>query len=121
MRELSVVVNTQSFGVRQSWPLNPLYLVGSYLISLYLIFFTGRFGAVKPTSYSGFKDQMNNGRASWVAQSVKLLTLDFCLGHDLTIEPYVGLCTVSGACLGFSFSLFPLPLSPPPLCARSVS
>ena len=35
---------------------------------------------------------------AWVAQSVKHLTLDFSLGHGLTVyefEPTVGLCTYS--------------------------
>ena len=43
---------------------------------------------------------------AWVAQWVKHPTLDFGLGHDLTVygfEPQVGLCT--DACLGFSLLL----------------
>ena len=42
---------------------------------------------------------------AWVAQSVKRPTLDFCLGHDLTvrgIEPRDGQCRT---CLGSSLSL----------------
>ena len=48
---------------------------------------------------------------TWVAQSVKHLSLDFCSGRDLTVggsETHVGLCadsSESGACFGFSTSL----------------
>ena len=48
-----------------------------------------------------------------MAQSVKLLTLDFSLGRDFAvceIESHIGLCTQCGAYLGFSLSL-PLLLS----------
>ena len=37
-------------------------------------------------------------RGAWVAQSVKILTLDFGSGHDLMVcelEPRIGLCTFS--------------------------
>ena len=56
-------------------------------------------------------------RGTWVAQWVKLLTLDFSPGHDLMVhgtEPYVGLCADSEEPSGDS--LFP-PLSAPPHCA----
>ena len=56
-------------------------------------------------------------RGTWVAQSVKHLTLGFGSGHDLVthkFEPRIGLCADSsepGACFGFcvSLSLWPLP------------
>ena len=50
-----------------------------------------------------------------MAQSVKCPTLDFHSGHDLKvheIDPRIGLCSDSEACLGFSlflsFSALPL-------------
>lgn len=49
MGQLSMVTDTPSLEVRQSWLPNPLYLVGSYLISLDLIFFTCKFGTLWPT------------------------------------------------------------------------
>ena len=52
---------------------------------------------------------------TWVAQSVKHPTLDFGLGHDLTvggIEPHVGLYADSSEPAWVSLSPFlPLPLS----------
>ena len=49
MGQLSMLADTPSLEVRQSWLPNPLYLVGSYLISLDLIFFTCKFGTLWPT------------------------------------------------------------------------
>ena len=46
---------------------------------------------------------------TWVAQSIKCLTLGFSSGHDLTvhkIEPHIGLCTVSMEPAWDSLSLF---------------
>ena len=48
---------------------------------------------------------MTASRGTWVAQSVKHLTLDFSSGHDLTVrefKPRAGLCTDDErrACLG---------------------
>ena len=59
---------------------------------------------------------------TWVAQSVKRLTLGFRSRHDLLVhgfKPLVGLChsvLQCGTCLGFS-----LPLSAPPLLTLSLS
>ena len=60
-------------------------------------------------------------KGTWVAQSVKCLSLDFGSGHDFMvhdIEPQDGLCVDSGgACLRFS-----LPLSlPSPTHSLSLS
>ena len=43
-------------------------------------------------------------RGTWVAQSVKHLTLDFSSGHDHGIKPQVGLCAACGACSRFFLS-----------------
>ena len=43
-------------------------------------------------------------RAAWVAQSVKPRTPDSGSGHDLWIEPHIGLCAHWGVCLRFSLS-----------------
>ena len=61
-------------------------------------------------------------RGSWVARSVKRLTLHLGSGHDLTvceIEPCVGLCTDSEepACDSVSPSFS----APPPTCSFSLS
>ena len=66
-----------------------------------------------------YKDGKSWG--TWVAQSVKCLTLDFGSGHDLTvheIKPCIGLCTDSPEPAWDSLSLS-LPL--PHLCALSLS
>ena len=45
---------------------------------------------------------------AWVAQSIKLQTLDFSSGHDLTVcefEPHVGLCVMPGHVHILSLSL----------------
>ena len=75
----------------------------------------GREESRKTCHFSGhlfFKMGITQG--TWVAQSVKHLTLDFSSSHDLMvdhgIEPWVGLLTEPGTCLGFSLSL-PLPCS----------
>ena len=63
---------------------------------------------------------MNSG-GTWVAQSVKCVTLDFGSGHDLTVsefEPRFGLHTDSGEHAWDSLSLF---LCPSPACALSLS
>ena len=57
---------------------------------------------------------------SWVAQFVKHLTLDFGLGHGLTVSEFelcIRLCAECQACLRFS----PLPLSAPTLLMLSLS
>ena len=56
---------------------------------------------------------------AWVAQVVKHLTLDFGLGHDLTVcesEPHIGLCAdrVEPAWDSLLYIKFPL-FAPPPL------
>ena len=62
-------------------------------------------------------------RGTWLAQSVKLPTLDLSSGHDLMVcefEPLVGLCADSsepGARFGFCVSLF---LCPSPTHAPSL-
>ena len=70
---------------------------------------------------------------TWVAQSIKRLTLDFGSGHDLTVcetGPRVGVCTDSSEpawdipSLSLSLSLplsLPLSLSAPPLLVLSLS
>ena len=60
---------------------------------------------------------INGFRGTWVAQSVKCLTVDFCSGHDLMvrkIEAHVGLCTDSVEPAWDS-------LSAPPSLTRSLS
>ena len=73
------------------------------------------------------------GGGAWVPQLVKRQTLDFGLGHDLTVckfephvmishfefEPRVGLCTNAQSLLG----ILSLPVSPsaPPLLTLSLS
>ena len=52
------------------------------------------------------------GSCTWVAQSVKCLTLGFSSGRDHGIGPHTGLCTQPGVCLGFTLSFlcsFPAP------------
>ena len=58
---------------------------------------------------------------TWVAQSVKLLTLDFSSDHDLMaheFQPYIGLCTGS---VEPAWDALSLPLSAPPQLAHSHS
>ena len=60
-------------------------------------------------------------RGAWVALSVKLLTLDFSSGHDLTVyefEPRIGFCTLSAEPSWGSLSPS---LSAPPLFPCSLS
>lgn len=56
----------------------------------------------------------------WVAQPVKCPTLDVGTGHDLRVvrSGPVTVCTVCGACLGFSLWL-PLDPAPRPACPPS--
>ena len=57
---------------------------------------------------------------TWVAQSVKRLTLDFGLDHDLKVcefEPHVGLCADSA---DPTWDLVSPSVSVPPLLARSL-
>lgn len=65
------------------------------------------------TIYIIFLQKMFNQRGTWVAQSIRHLTLNFGLGHDLRdvrLDPHTGLHTGCGLCLRFSL---PLPLQPP--------
>ena len=60
---------------------------------------------------------------SWVALSVKPLTVDYGSGHDLTVcefKPYIGLCTDSVEPAWDSLIL-PFYLFLPRLCALSLS
>ena len=66
--------------------------------------------------------QENDSRGTWVAQSVKPLTLGFSPGHDLTVcefEPRIRLCTDDASLLGIL--CLPLSLPLPCLCALSLS
>ena len=61
------------------------------------------------------KDTMYDIWGTWVAQSVKCLTLGFGSGHDLMgqeIKPHIKLPAQQGVCLIFS------PSAPPPTCAH---
>ena len=63
-------------------------------------------------------------RGAWVAQEVKRLTLDFGLGHSLTIpgfEACMGLCADSEEPVWDSLPLPSLPLCPSPASACSLS
>ena len=45
-----------------------------------------------------YREQREKARGTWVAQSVKHLTLGFCSGHDLMVhefKPRIGLCADS--------------------------
>ena len=58
---------------------------------------------------------------SWVGESVKHLTLNFGLGHDLMVcefEPHIRVCVGSSEPLGF---FLPLSLCPLPLLVLSLS
>ena len=58
-------------------------------------------GSMEPAS-----DSFSQG--TWVAQTIKHLTLDIRLGADLTVDEIqspLGFCAEDGACLGFSCSL----------------
>ena len=75
---------------------------------------------VSPIILHFYKFKLQDYRATWVAQSVKCLTLDFGSGHDLTvcgIEPHVRLHTQHEPCLRFSLSSLS---APPPAHALSL-
>lgn len=66
------------------------------------------------------------GTGTWMAESIKWLTVDFRSDHDLRVvrgsQPFISLCYQWGVCLRFFLPL-PLPIhpAPPPMLSHSLS